>query len=770
MSAKRTEYDLRHITDYIGFESFCNDLMFRIGYKKIEPLGGAKDKGRDALHVCTINGKTTIFLYSVRKDWREKLNKDLEKIRKHKHGCTEICYVTTSKLTATEKDNAKFSAKEKYNWDLEIYDLERIRVALDNQYSDLKKIHSHLFPISNELKLEITDLPYNREKYVEYLMESYKEWLEKYTSLLAKHRDIETLVVPASSQEIEGQGIQVYDIPSNSQIAILLGESGSGKTTALWKIIAESAKNLEKNGAAPIPIFINLRGWNEESRMAYLVKRELMSNSSEVDKILKSGNCLILVDGLNEISSDDKTRRNAYDDIQRFLLAYPTNKFVFSCRTSDYQSRMIDYEQLKQRLPEPKFYEIKRLDKNQVVDYVNRYFQNEQDKAEKLLAKIDVSNEQKWKEKTSILHLTRIPLYLQLIIDEFKRTGQLPNNRSHLLKTLVIKIIEREDLRSAALVERHAKESLLSSVAYRAIRQGYLLRIPDLVAKDIINNEILKLKERGMIKQNLTFDTIYRELLSNNFLKVVDLISIEWIHQLLLDYFLACSIINIRLNNKSKIKELNNHIKKYRQVWEQACVIALGLLDEINGADLLEELIQIDVDIARLAYEILDQDKALKIAYGIIEKGIKNDDPENIILINLAKALPYPPIVEMFRQKFKSSSIKNREKISQAISEMVIEYYAIILPKKSLTYDVQYKIESELKHVDKQYVKKGVKDGLSLLDAWINSQYEKVRFYSVKGLWEADKGNAARVLRELAEKESGISNEVRELIDQWGIQ
>jgi hypothetical protein len=83
MGSRVTKYDLEHVTDYIQFESFCNDLMSRQGYRNIEPLGGHKDRGRDAIDTDVSTGQVTIFTYSVREDWNVKLNEDLAKIRKH---------------------------------------------------------------------------------------------------------------------------------------------------------------------------------------------------------------------------------------------------------------------------------------------------------------------------------------------------------------------------------------------------------------------------------------------------------------------------------------------------------------------------------------------------------------------------------------------------------------------------------------------------------------------------------------------------------------
>ena len=146
MPSEHTKIDLERITDYLGFESFSHDLMSREGYKDIQPLGGFKDKGRDAVHVAKSNGDTTIFVYSVRDDWSRKLEEDLTKIQTHQHICDAVVFVTTSALTAGIKDDLKTTVKTKYGWELEIFDLERIATLVDNHHEDLKSRHRGIFP------------------------------------------------------------------------------------------------------------------------------------------------------------------------------------------------------------------------------------------------------------------------------------------------------------------------------------------------------------------------------------------------------------------------------------------------------------------------------------------------------------------------------------------------------------------------------------------------------------------------------------------------
>lgn len=145
MAANLTTYCLEEVTDYIEFERLCSALMSLEGYSSIEPLGGSKDKGRDAIHVNASN-ETTIFAYSVREDWRAKLAEDAAKVHKHQHACDEFVFITTTKVTASQRDEAVEYIKNEFGWQLELFDVERLRILLDVSHPWIKKQHSAIFP------------------------------------------------------------------------------------------------------------------------------------------------------------------------------------------------------------------------------------------------------------------------------------------------------------------------------------------------------------------------------------------------------------------------------------------------------------------------------------------------------------------------------------------------------------------------------------------------------------------------------------------------
>ncbi len=145
MAADPIIYCLEQLTDYSQFERLCNDLMVLEGYASIEPLGGFKDKGRDAIYVDRSSGQTSIFCYSVRKDWRDKLEEDAATIHKHKHTCNRLIYLSTADFTPGDRDKAVEFIKRTYGWTLEPYGRERLRTLLATPHHHLIARHPHIF-------------------------------------------------------------------------------------------------------------------------------------------------------------------------------------------------------------------------------------------------------------------------------------------------------------------------------------------------------------------------------------------------------------------------------------------------------------------------------------------------------------------------------------------------------------------------------------------------------------------------------------------------
>lgn len=145
MSADPVVYCLETLTDYSQFERLASDLMAGTDYPGIEPLGGSGDGGRDALHIHKDMGVITIFAYSVRSDWASKLRADCKRIAEKCYYLDTIVFVSTQAITTPQKDNMRREIQEHYDWSVEFYDIERIRLLLTGPLTALVGKHPAIF-------------------------------------------------------------------------------------------------------------------------------------------------------------------------------------------------------------------------------------------------------------------------------------------------------------------------------------------------------------------------------------------------------------------------------------------------------------------------------------------------------------------------------------------------------------------------------------------------------------------------------------------------
>jgi TIR domain/Restriction endonuclease len=145
MAADPLIYCLEQLTDYDQFERLSHDIMALNGYCNIEPLGGSKDKGRDAIHHDASTGTSTVFAYSVREDWRTKLAEDAAKVQRHGHACQRLVFLCTSIFTATERDEATSFIANTSDFQLELYGLERLAVMLRTTHKEIVAQHPQIF-------------------------------------------------------------------------------------------------------------------------------------------------------------------------------------------------------------------------------------------------------------------------------------------------------------------------------------------------------------------------------------------------------------------------------------------------------------------------------------------------------------------------------------------------------------------------------------------------------------------------------------------------
>ncbi len=770
MASKFIKYDLNQLTDYLGFESLCHDLMSREGYKAIQPLGGTGDKGRDAIHFDRSTSVATIFAYSVRKDWEDKLDQDLAKIPRHQHDCDQFIFICTSPISAATFDTKKAEVKEKYGFELELYDLERLATLIENHHQDLINNHSNIFNITYRVqKIPEGSDAFNPHQYAAYLLGSHDLWANQYTPLLAEHKEIDTFV-DVYGEDDNSDKLPVATIPEKGSIAFLLGESGAGKTTSLWEIVVQFARQLIEGNQASLPVMINLRAWSTDKRCRQLLQEQFKlfdASDDTIEGMLREGQLLILFDGLNEVLQSNET--HCYFDIAQFISNYRNNHFIVACRSADFGGDLIPISEMKPELPSPSVYEICRLDRQQIIDYANAYFHRHAlTSMDAFFEQLNIHDDDSWDDETASVQLARIPLYLQIFLDVFKQTGELPHGRAMLLKALVNKIYSREKGRGNINLDQLASERMLSSLSFQSVESDYYLRFPEQYAQQKLLDVFELLRTCGMIAATTVFGDAWRDILSANFLKTVTDNSIEWLHQLIRDYFLGIEYARIwQTDDEQQLEALQHRLRGKIRHWDTPSTIALSLLDPKSAASFLLFLIDAGEEKAKHAFENQTVSTRLAIANHLVCSVLDKGDPESHELRIATWSLPYPEIAEALGSNFYySADLEMQAMLIEAIGEMVIEHLPSIDDE---TFALYWHSRRDIARY--QQAKAAMKRCAELLNKYLRNSNELASFNAAKGLWEHDRQAAMDQLKKLLQSsDAGVVEKVKDLLDEWGVE
>ncbi len=168
---------------------------------------------------------------------------------------------------------------------------------------------------------------------------------------------------------------EIINDKDNYRYLVILGDPGSGKSTLLQYLALDWAKSTPNDASLkPIPLLIELRTYMR-NRDAGQCKNflEFFHDSSgivchlnqrQLVEQLKSGNALVMFDGLDEVFDPGK-REDVITDIHRFTNDYPDVRVIVT-------SRVIGYK--PQRLRDAQFHHfmLQDLEESQIQEFINR--------------------------------------------------------------------------------------------------------------------------------------------------------------------------------------------------------------------------------------------------------------------------------------------------------------------------------------------------------------------------------------------------------------
>lgn len=135
---------LRDFTDHVEFERMVLDILSYLAYPGIDPQSPTvADGGKDGLYYYA--DKTCAwFAFSVRKDWKVKYKQDLDKAVVSGKAIKKFVFCTNRDIPALERDAIKIEVAANHGFDIEFFDGERLRVALDTVCKDVRYRYLHI--------------------------------------------------------------------------------------------------------------------------------------------------------------------------------------------------------------------------------------------------------------------------------------------------------------------------------------------------------------------------------------------------------------------------------------------------------------------------------------------------------------------------------------------------------------------------------------------------------------------------------------------------
>ncbi|MBD3291218.1 SUMF1/EgtB/PvdO family nonheme iron enzyme [candidate division KSB1 bacterium] len=326
-----------------------------------------------------------------------------------------------------------------------------------------------------------------------------------------------------------------FIMKSKDKHTVILGHPGSGKTTLLHYLLLRYAMNFKD--AKQIPIYIELRKLEDRDFLDYMkhyLKIHQFTRFGYIKRKLKSGKCLVMFDGLDEIIDIDK-RRAIMQKINEFATEYNKDIFIVTSRIEGFFHGIL--------LPSFRERSIMDLNEDDRRDFIMSILPDEE-KPQKLIDEIE--------NNRGLQRLAVRPLTLALLTFIYQETHSLPKSRIKIYDKCVDLLFEDRD-RSKGLEYRNKYDSelkiqILRKIAFEFTREG----IQNFHFKD------LKIKIENVITDSglprIDYDDLIMELTeANGILRRKSRNEYDFTHLTFQEYFTA---LEIQYLNDHQLSEL----------------------------------------------------------------------------------------------------------------------------------------------------------------------------------------------------------------------
>ncbi|MBD1885559.1 HEAT repeat domain-containing protein [Microcoleus vaginatus] len=429
-------------------------------------------------------------------------------------------------------------------------------------------------------------------KYLQSLVESYKKQQHLYTLTDLQVEDRSQPRSPQNELETKIEPLEVLaglrKYVQQGKV-LLVGKPGSGKSTVLQRFRGELAVDALENGARQIPVLVQLRNDRSilEAICAEFRQAKLRVSQKEVDDLLLEGRLLLLLDGVNEMPSQQRRQ-----DLQLFHDKNSHTRMIFTTRDLA----------LGGSLGIEKKLEMCALTQPQMREFVHKHLPQHGDSLLRQLG-------------DRLREVAETPLLLWMLCKVFKPNLKIPQSKGELFQEFDRQYEEFKGVPSVSEDFRRFKPDLLDNLAF-VMFQGDSQRPTDgLVAISRRKAEgILKcwLRDRGVLDAPTKAKKWLEDLLEHHMLQVAAKPEeIEFHHQLFQEYYAGRALL--KLLGERHIDAINDQRLQHFYLnyfkWTEPLAFMLSLLgDEVQAVRVVGLALEVDLMLgARLAGEVQRQ-------------------------------------------------------------------------------------------------------------------------------------------------------------------
>ena len=373
---------------------------------------------------------------------------------------------------------------------------------------------------------------------------------------------------------------------------LLSGKPGSGKSTALVRLLLEEANKSQKSKVKsqkeflePIPVLVELRYY--QTSILDLIQKflqrhapNLILDEATLITVLKQGQFFLLIDGVNELPSDAARR-----DLFQFRQDYQkTTPMIFTTRDLGVGGDLNIDKKL----------EMQPLTETQMREFVTAYLS---ETGEAMLRQLE----------TRLREFGQTPLLLKMLCDLYWRLKDIPHNLGGVFRFFT-QIYDRKikaDVLDTADSRRFWGD-MLQQLAWRMTQGDKPTEIKVAITKSEAEGIIRQwLQEEGLDNSLATARSYLEDLLKYHLIQFKGMEQIEFRHQLIQEYYAAEKLLQMLPNLKDEEWQWNylNYLK-----WTEPVALMLALLeeeDETKGVEVVKLALEVDYQLgARLAGEV----------------------------------------------------------------------------------------------------------------------------------------------------------------------